>query len=178
MNRGDAFPQDVILKSHPSNNRLTIFWFKNFQLNSTRCKISEYFPHMYIIKLGINLVFFLKFKKILMLCSFSIFESPTPKSSIGTSEKATIVQCKGPIVQAWVDECFDNWRTGDENLKWSFEGSVSFSSQFSPNFDLKNMISTYRQRNFSWKKMIQIGFEISKRKKKSNHQIFMKHSSK
>jgi hypothetical protein len=100
-----------------------------------------------------------------MLCSFSIFESPTPKSSIGTFEKATIVQCKGPIVQAWVDECFDNWRTGDENLKWSFEGSVSFNSQFSPNFDLKNMISIYTKEIFM-EKMIQIRFEISKRKKK------------
>jgi hypothetical protein len=99
-----------------------------------------------------------------MLCSFSIFESPTPKSSIGTFEKATIVECKGPIVQAWVDECLDNWRPGDENLKWSFEGSVFFNGQFSPNFDLKNMISSYTK-EFFMEKMTQIRLEISKRKK-------------
>jgi len=100
-----------------------------------------------------------------MLCSFSIFESPTPKSSIGTFEKATMVECKGLIVQAWVDECLDNWRPGDENLKWSFEGSVSFSSQFSPNFDLKNMISTYTQRNFLWKKWSKFALRFQKEKK-------------
>ncbi len=88
-----------------------------------------------------------------------------------------MVECKGPIVQVWVDECLDNWRPGDENLKCSFEGNVSFSSQFLPNFDLENMISTYTK-EFFMEKMIQIGLEISKRKKKSNHQIFMKHSSK
>lgn len=55
-----------------------------------------------------------------MLSSFSTFESPTPKSSIGTFEKATMVECKGPIVQAWVDECLDNWRPEDENLSLGF----------------------------------------------------------
>jgi len=33
--------------------------------------------------------------------------------------------------------------------------NVFFSAEFSPNFNLKNMISTYIK-DFSWKKMIQI----------------------
>jgi len=36
------------------------------------------------------------------------------------------------------------------------EGNIiSFTGEFSPNFDLKNMISTYTN-DFSWKKMAQI----------------------
>jgi hypothetical protein len=162
MDRGDAFPQDAILKSHPSNSRLTIFWFKILQLNSHR--ISEYFPHMYIIKLGINLIFKKeKFKSLYYVTS--LFLNPQhPKAALAPLRRQWWLSARVQFVQAWVDECLDSWRPGDENLKWSFEGNVSFNGKFSPNLDLKNMISTYTKEFFR-EKMIQIRLEIWKRKK-------------
>jgi hypothetical protein len=38
---------------------------------------------------------------------------------------------------------------------WEEGNRISFTGEFSPNFDLKNMISTYTN-DFSWKKMTQI----------------------
>jgi hypothetical protein len=50
----------------------------------------------------------------------------------------------------------------------------SFTGEFTPNFDLKNMISTYTN-DFSWKKMAQIRQMF--KKFFSNRQIFMISSS-
>jgi hypothetical protein len=43
-----------------------------------------------------------------------------------------------------------------ENLDWCFCGSASFTGKFSPNFDLKNMISTYTKDENFMRKIAQI----------------------
>jgi hypothetical protein len=46
------------------------------------------------------------------------------------------------------------WECG-QGLAGGEGNRISFTGEFSPNFDLKNMISTYTN-DFSWKKMAQI----------------------
>jgi hypothetical protein len=109
-----------------------------------------------------------------MLCSFSIFESPTPKSSIGTFENATMVECKGPSMGGWM--------LGELKARgWKFEMVLwrqcflqwSIFAKFRPKkYDFNLYKGIFHGKNDPNSPC------DFKKKKHSNHQIFMKHSSK
>jgi hypothetical protein len=65
----------------------------------------------------------------------------------------------------------NNRLANDANGGEVTRSNVSFTSKFSPNFNMKNMISTYYTSDFSWKKK-RPKFAKFQRKKNPNCQIF------